>query len=76
MAQDHKKQVEQITGHGAGLCQMVYRRMQKGVLIEYSSVKGLFILRPYGYALWENIIQAELDRRFKERGTKTSILRC
>jgi prolyl-tRNA synthetase len=36
-------------------------------LIDYSGVKGFFVLRPYGYAIWENI-QAELDRRFKETG--------
>jgi prolyl-tRNA synthetase len=39
----------------------------KAELIDYSGVKGFFVLRPYGYAIWENI-QAELDRRFKELG--------
>lgn len=39
----------------------------KAELIDYSSVKGCMIIRPYGYAIWENI-QKELDKRFKETG--------
>ena len=34
-------------------------------LVDYSSVKGSMIIRPYGYAIWENM-QKELDRMFKE----------
>lgn len=40
---------------------------RKAELMDYSSVKGFIIYRPYGYALWENI-QSYLDRRFKETG--------
>jgi prolyl-tRNA synthetase len=36
-------------------------------LAEHSSVKGCMVIKPYGYALWENI-RDELDRRFKETG--------
>lgn len=36
-------------------------------LIDYSSVKGCMIIRPYGYAIWENI-QAGLDKEFKRLG--------
>jgi prolyl-tRNA synthetase len=36
-------------------------------LIDYSGVKGFYVLRPYGYALWENI-QTQLDTMFKELG--------
>ena len=39
----------------------------KAELVDYSGVKGLFILRPYGYAIWENI-QSVLDKKFKEGG--------
>ena len=39
----------------------------KTELADYSPVKGCMVIRPYGYALWENI-QAALDRRFKETG--------
>lgn len=34
-------------------------------LVDYGPVKGTMVIRPYGYAIWENI-QKELDRRFKE----------
>ena len=40
---------------------------KKAELMDYSSVKGCMIFRPYGYAIWENI-QKELDARFKELG--------
>ena len=36
-------------------------------LADYSPVRGCQVIKPYGYALWENIQQA-LDRRFKETG--------
>jgi prolyl-tRNA synthetase len=39
----------------------------KAELIDYSTVKGCMILRPYGYAIWENI-QKNLDGMFKESG--------
>lgn len=40
---------------------------KKAELMDYSSVKGFIIYRPYGYAIWENI-QAFLDKRFKQTG--------
>ena len=36
-------------------------------LVDYSSVKGSMIIRPYGYAIWENIVSI-LDKKFKETG--------
>ena len=39
----------------------------KAELIDYSSVKGCMIIRPYGYAIWENI-QRIMDGMFKELG--------
>jgi prolyl-tRNA synthetase len=39
----------------------------KAQLADYAPVRGCMIVRPYGWALWENIQQA-LDRRFKETG--------
>ena len=44
-------------------------RSKKAELVEYSNVKGCMIIRPDGYAIWENI-QKELDRRFKETGVE------
>ena len=63
----NEKKVEQITDMEVDFAKWYTDVCKKAELIEYSSVKGFFILRPYGYAIWENI-QAELDRRFKEAG--------
>ena len=66
MAQD-KRQVDAITARDVDFAQWYTDVCKKAELIDYTSVKGMFIYRPYGYALWENI-QAELDRRFKATG--------
>ncbi len=39
----------------------------KTKLVDYGPVKGTMVIRPYGYAIWENI-QRELDARFKATG--------
>ncbi len=39
----------------------------KAKLVDYSSIKGCLVFRPYGYAIWENI-QKILDQKFKETG--------
>ena len=68
MAQD-KRQVDAITARDVDFAQWYTDVCKKAELIDYTSVKGMFIYRPYGYALWENI-QHELDKRFKETGVK------
>jgi len=65
MAKD--KKVEQITDMEVDFAQWFTDVCIKAELVDYSGVKGLFILRPYGYAIWENI-QNYLDGRFKELG--------
>jgi len=65
MAKD--KNVEQITDMDADFGQWFTDVVTKAGLVDYSGVKGFFIMRPYAYALWENI-QAVLDARFKELG--------
>ncbi len=40
---------------------------KKTQLVDYGPVKGTMVIRPYGYAIWENI-QREMDVRFKETG--------
>ena len=62
-----EKKVEQITDMEVDFAQWYTDVCTKAELIDYSSIKGMFIYRPYGYAIWENI-QKELDRRFKELG--------
>ena len=66
MAQD-KKQVEQITDMEVDFAKWFTDVCKKAELIDYSSIKGMFILRPYGYAIWENF-QKILDEKFKETG--------
>ena len=66
MAQD-KKQVEQITDMEVDFAQWYTDVCKKAELIDYSSIKGMFIYRPYGYAIWENI-QRMMDAEFKKYG--------
>ena len=65
MAKD--KRVEQITDMEIDFAQWFTDVCTKAELVDYSGVKGLFILRPYGYAIWENI-QKVLDGMFKRDG--------
>ncbi len=62
-----KKMVEQITSMDVDFAKWYTDVVIKSELIDYSSVRGCLILRPYGYAIWENI-QKELDAKFKELG--------
>ena len=64
-----KKMVEAITSMDVDFAQWYTDIVKKAELIDYSSVKGCMIIKPAGYALWENI-QRELDRRFKETGVE------
>ena len=66
MAQD-KKLVEAITAMNEDFAQWYTDVIKKADLVDYSSVRGCMIIRPYGYAIWENI-QKDLDNRFKETG--------
>lgn len=66
MASD-KKMVEQITSMEEDFAKWYTDIVKKADLIDYSSVKGCMIFRPYGYAIWENIRNI-LDNRFKETG--------
>lgn len=64
---DQKKMVEAITSMEDDFAQWYTDVVKKADLVDYSSVKGCMIIRPYGYAIWENI-QKYLDTRFKETG--------
>ena len=72
MAKD-KKLVESITSREADFAQWYTDVVKKAELTGYTSVKGCMVLKPAGYAIWENI-QAELDRRFKETGVQNVYL--
>ena len=67
MAKAKDKKVTEITDMEVDFAQWFTDVCMKAELIDYSGVKGCFILRPYGYAIWENI-QKVLDGKFKEFG--------
>lgn len=62
-----KKAVEEITSMDVDFAKWYTDICRKAELIEYTSVKGCMVLRPYGCAIWENIRDI-LDRMFKETG--------
>ena len=68
MAKD-KKLVEAITSMDEDFAQWYTDVVKKAELCDYASVKGCMVIKPAGYAIWENI-QHELDRRFKETGVQ------
>ncbi|UAL47823.1 proline--tRNA ligase [Sutcliffiella horikoshii] len=63
----NKNFVEKITKMDEDFAQWYTDVVTKAELVDYSSVRGSMIIRPYGYALWENIKDA-LDKRIKETG--------
>ena len=69
MAGNEKKFVEQITSMDEDFAKWYTDIVKKADLVDYSGVKGCMIIRPYGYAIWENI-QKILDARFKETGVE------
>ena len=62
-----KKMVDAITSMEEDFAKWYTDVCKKAELIEYTSVKGCMVIRPYGYAIWENI-QHILDGMFKETG--------
>lgn len=63
----NKKSVEAITSMEEDFAQWYTDIVKKAELIAYTSVKGCMVIRPYGYAIWENM-QKILDGMFKETG--------
>ena len=64
---DQKKMVEAITPMDVDFAKWYTDVVIKADLVDYSSVRGCMIFRPYGYALWENI-QKIFDAKFKATG--------
>ncbi len=67
MAKNNSKMVEAITPMNEDFAKWYTDICKKAELIEYTSVKGCMVIRPYGYAIWENI-QKILDKMFKDTG--------
>lgn len=64
---EKKKLVREVTSMDVDFAQWYTDIVKKAEMIDYSSVKGCIILRPYAQALWENI-QKTLDGMFKDTG--------
>ncbi len=64
---DQKKLVEDITSMEEDFAKWYTDIVKKAELIEYTSVKGCMVIRPYGYAIWEHM-QRILDGMFKATG--------
>lgn len=64
-----EKLVKEITPMSEDFAQWYTDVVKKAELIEYSKIKGCMIIRPNGYAIWENI-QRALDAMFKETGVE------
>lgn len=62
-----KKLVEAITSMDVDFAKWYTDVVKKAELVDYASVRGCMIIRPYGYAIWENI-QKNLDAMFKATG--------
>lgn len=64
---NQKKMVEEITAMDEDFAKWYTDIVKKADLADYSSVRGCMVIRPYGYAIWENI-QKILDGMLKETG--------
>ncbi len=58
---------KEITSREADYSQWYNDLIIKAGLADYSAVRGCMVIKPYGFALWENM-QSQLDKRFKETG--------
>ena len=67
MAKNNQKMVEEITAMDVDFAKWYTDICKKAELVSYTSVKGCMVIRPYGYAIWENI-QRILDGMFKATG--------
>ena len=58
---------KELTSRAQDYSQWYNDLVLKGSLADYSAVRGCMVIKPYGYALWENM-QATLDKMFKDTG--------
>ena len=68
---DNKQFVKEVADMSVDFPQWYTDVILKTELVDYGPVKGTMVIRPYGYAIWENI-QKELDKRFKATGVKNA----
>lgn len=71
MSKQDKNYVNQIANINEDFAQWYTDVVIKTQLVDYGTVKGTMVIRPYGYAIWEEI-QAQLNVRFKKLGVKNA----
>lgn len=64
---ENERQVKQLTPKSEDFSKWYVELVQKAELADYTPMKGMMVIRPYGYAVWENI-QRSLDLRIKAAG--------
>jgi prolyl-tRNA synthetase len=64
---EKERVMKEITPKGADFSQWYLDVVLKADLADYGPVKGCMVIKPYGYAVWENM-QQDMDRRIKETG--------
>jgi len=67
MSKEKQQNIEAITNMEEDFAKWYTDVIMKAELADYSPIKGFMVIRPYGFAIWENIKNA-YDKRFKETG--------
>ncbi len=67
LGKKNKQFVEKITAMEDDFAQWYTDVVKQADLVDYGQVRGTMIIKPYGYAIWENI-KDELDKKFKQTG--------
>ncbi|MDD4280564.1 MAG: proline--tRNA ligase [Candidatus Sumerlaeales bacterium] len=69
MAKDSKEQsfIKEITPRSEDFSQWYIDIVRKAELADYTSMKGCMVIKPYGYAIWENM-RDQMDKRIKDTG--------
>lgn len=68
---DNRDFVKEITNIDEDFAQWYTDIVRKAQLADYTDTKGCIAIRPYGYAIWENI-QNYTDKKFKETGVQNT----
>lgn len=73
---DQKKLVAEVTSMDEDFTQWYTDVCIKADLIAYSQIKGFMVIKPYGYAIWENMQAAFWTNASRLQASRTSICRC
>jgi len=71
MAKNKEEFVSHITKQSEDFSQWYTDVILKADMVDYSPVKGCMVIKPNGYAVWENM-KEEMDRRFKATGHRNA----